>query len=307
MLLTLLPQVLAGDAQDLRGPLYVAASLLERESDILALRVGEREALGHLERLAAPSGRAGVAGLERAERRQIGPLESGPVGEERRALDRLDLLLELLVEQLTEVIGEQGDVALDVAQRRQRCAGDTDAVEEIRSEPAGLHELLEIAVGGRDQAQGHLQLLRAAQPPKPPTLEHVEQLRLQFGSELRDLVEKQCAAVRHLDEAALRFTGVGEGSPLVAEQLGLEQAWGKRRAVDLHEPSYRMRARVVNGAGDQVFARAAVAEQQHGRAWDGRHLADECAHPLGLGMPAEDCLDRVLPAAGLLEGPFLKQ
>src|SRR2546422_5775354 len=35
--LTLLPQVLAGDAQDLRGPLDVAAGLLERESDILAL------------------------------------------------------------------------------------------------------------------------------------------------------------------------------------------------------------------------------------------------------------------------------
>src|SRR5438034_4851069 len=102
---------------------------------------------------------------------------------------------------------------------------------------------------------------------------HVEQLRLQLGSELRDLVEKQRAAVRHLDEAALRFTGVGGGSLLVAEQLGLEQAWGKRGAVDLHEPPYRMRARVVNGAGDQVFARAAFAEQQHGRAWDGRHLA----------------------------------
>src|SRR2546422_8036371 len=145
----------------------------------------------------------------------------------------------------------------------------------------------EVAVAGRDQAQGHLQLLRAAQPAKPPTLEHVEQLRLQLGSELRDLVEKQRAAVRYLDEAALRFAGVGEGPLLVAEQLGLEQAWGKRRAVDLHEPPYRMRARVVDGAGDQVLARAAFAEQQHGRAWDGSHLADECAHPLDLGMPAE--------------------
>src|SRR5207244_1195482 len=67
VLLTLLPQVLAGDAQDLRGPLDVAAGLLERESDILALGVGEREAIGHLERLAHPA-RASVAGLERAER-----------------------------------------------------------------------------------------------------------------------------------------------------------------------------------------------------------------------------------------------
>src|SRR5947209_17016181 len=151
------------------------------------------------------------------------------------------------------MIGEQRDVALDLAQRRQRSARDTDAVEQVRSEPAGLHELLEVAVAGRDQAQGHLQLLRAAQPAKPPTLEHVEQLRLQLGSELRDLVEKQRAAVRYLDEAALRFAGVGEGPLLVAEQLGLEQAWGKRRAVDLHRSEDRRVGKSVNMVGRRII------------------------------------------------------
>src|SRR5438128_2229073 len=97
-----------------------------------------------------------------------------------------------------------------------------------------------------------------AAPAEAATLEKVEQFRLQRGAELGDLVEEQRAAVRHLDEPALGFARVGEGPLLVAEQLGLEEVGGQRRAVDLDEPPHRVGTGIVDRAGHEVFPGAAL-------------------------------------------------
>ncbi len=57
----------------------------------------------------------------------------------------------------------------------------------------------------------------------------------------------------------------GEGALLVAEQLVLEEVLGDRRAVDRDERPLRPRRELVQGAGEQLLAGAALAEQQHGR------------------------------------------
>ena len=59
--------------------------------------------------------------------------------------------------------------------------------------------------------------------------------------------------------------GAGEAALLVAEELGLDQLVGDRRAVDLDEGALAPRARAVDGTRHQLFAGAALAGDQHRR------------------------------------------
>ena len=63
----------------------------------------------------------------------------------------------------------------------------------------------------------------------------------------------------------LGLARVGEGAPLEAEQLGLEQGLGDRGAVDLDERPRRPRAGPVKGAGQQPLARPRLALDQQRR------------------------------------------
>ena len=66
-------------------------------------------------------------------------------------------------------------------------------------------------------------------------LEHLQQLRLHLQIHVADLVEKQRASVRDLEEALLRRDRAGERAALVAEQLRLEQLLRQPGAVQIDE------------------------------------------------------------------------
>jgi hypothetical protein len=55
-------------------------------------------------------------------------------------------------------------------------------------------------------------------------LEYPEELRLGFERELADFVEEECPAVGQLEAADFSLGRAGEGAPLVAEELTLDQA-----------------------------------------------------------------------------------
>ena len=81
----------------------------------------------------------------------------------------------------------------------------------------------QIAVGRGDPAHVDLERARAADALEAALLEHAQQLGLQLGLELADLVEEERAAVGQLEPAALALGRAGERALLVAEQLALEQ------------------------------------------------------------------------------------
>ena len=60
-------------------------------------------------------------------------------------------------------------------------------------------------------------------------LQHAQQLRLELGRHVADLVEEQRAAVGLHEEAPARRGGAGEGALHVAEQLALQQRRGAAR------------------------------------------------------------------------------
>ena len=70
------------------------------------------------------------------------------------------------------------------------------------------------------------------------------------------------------------FIGTGEGPFDMAEELAFEQAFGKSAAIDPDIGARGAGAKLMDRAGDQLFARARFAGQQHGGRSPG-HQAGE--------------------------------
>ena len=95
-------------------------------------------------------------------------------------------------------------------------------------------------------------------------LKKAKKLDLELLRELSDLVEKQRASMRHF-AAAHATHRTGKGSRLGSKQLTLEQFLGKGRAVHDHERFVRAIARFVHRSRDELFARSALAFDEHCR------------------------------------------
>ena len=83
--------------------------------------------------------------------------------------------------------------------------------------------LLELPVGGRDDADVDLDVVRPADALEGLLFEKAEQLGLQRRHHFRDLIEKDGSTLGGLEEAALLQARVGERAALVSEQLALQQ------------------------------------------------------------------------------------
>ena len=151
-----------------------------------------------------------------------------------------------------QVPHEQRDVLAPIAQRRHGERKHVEPVEQIAAEAPLPHFLVQIAVGGGDDAHVDVDRPRAAEPLDLAVLQHAQQLRLQLERQLADLVEEDRAAVGQLEAAGLRRVRAGEGAALAAEQLALDQRRRQRRAVDDDE-----RPVAARGCADGWRGRAA--------------------------------------------------
>src|SRR5262249_9437095 len=110
----------------------------------------------------------------------------------------------------------------------------------------------------------------------------------------------QRPGVRLGEEAALVLDRAGEGAPLVAEELRLQERLGQRSAVDRDELLVLARRGVVDRPGDQLLARSALPGDENGR----RDLPDALDGPKNLlhaGALADDVGEGVLGGELLLE------
>src|SRR4029079_5301387 len=96
-------------------------------------------------------------------------------------------------------------------------------------------------------------------------LEHPEELRLEVEPHLRDFVEKQRAAIRSLECALHPADRSRERTLLVTEQGALDEALGKRGAVQLNERTVPTLALHVDGTGEELLTRARLAFQEDSR------------------------------------------
>ena len=274
-------EIALADAQDGGRLLAMAAALVEHALDVAPLDLLERRHLLGipvvLERGLEPHAHRKVLGLDRAaigqnERPLDHVLQLADVPRPQVALEHLDRLLGGLHGALgndrraaDEVIHQQRDVALSLAQRRDVHGEHVEPVVEVLAEGAVLHHLLERAIGGGDHAHVHLDVHRPADSPKGAGLQHPQQLHLQLRREFRDLVQEDGAPVGDLEQPVLEADRAGVGALLVPEQLALEQVLVQRGAVHHHERLARAAALPVHGTRHQLLARAALAPDEHGR------------------------------------------
>src|SRR6185503_10914820 len=93
-------------------------------------------------------------------------------------------------------------------------------------------------------------------------LEKAEQLRLEVEPELADLVEEEGPFPGGANEAEVVAIGAGEGAAAVAKELAFEEVAGDGGAVEGDEGLVRAAREFMDGAGEDLLARAALAGDQ---------------------------------------------
>ena len=164
---------------------------------------------------------------------------------------------------------------------------DVEAVEEVLAERARRDHRLEVAVGRADDADVDLARALAADRAHLAVLQDAQELGLHAERHLADLVEEERAAVGHVEETRARRRGPGEGAAHVAEERGLEQRLGDARAVLADEGAPAARPVGVDGAGDELLAGAALADDEH-RDVARRHAVDQAEQLAHRLAPADD-------------------
>jgi hypothetical protein len=150
-------------------------------------------------------------------------------------------------------------------------------------EATGLDVRFHVAVGRGEHAHVDGDLGCPADRADLLLLQDPQELDLQRRRELADLVEQDRPAVGLAKDAERLGSSAREGTLLVAEELALHQRLGHRAAVDDDELSGAT-APLVQESGDALFARAALAGDEHGglRRRDLRDELVDGAHLLAL-------------------------
>ena len=137
---------------------------------------------------------------------------------------------------LDEVADEQAECPPALAQRRHGDREDVQPVPEVLAEAARLRISSSSAPVGRgDQPHVHPDRPVAADALELSLLDHPQELRLQLQRQLADLVEEQRAAVGGLEPPLALGDRPGEGAPLVAEELALDERRRQGGAVRPNE------------------------------------------------------------------------
>src|SRR5262249_4709068 len=122
-----------------------------------------------------------------------------------------------------------------------------------------VDRLLEVRVGGGDDADVDGDRAGLAERRDFAGLEKAEQLGLEVESELADLVEEEGPFARGADQAGVIAVGAAEGGAAVAEEVAFKQVAGHGGAVEGDERLLGAVGEVVNRAREDLLARAALA------------------------------------------------
>jgi hypothetical protein len=163
-------------------------------------------------------------------------------------------------------------------------------VIEVVPEPPRADGLSEVGIRGTDDADVDRLGLGAAEAADGTSLEDGEELGLDRYGQQTHLIEEERAPVRRVKEPGLGVASVRERAPLEAEQLGLEQGFRDRRAVDVHKGAAPPGPQTMHEPGDQPLAGAGLAlDQDRGQAPARRLAFQELAQ-----LPPDDVDGRAL-------------
>src|SRR5713101_6844151 len=102
------------------------------------------------------------------------------------------------------MVGQQRNISLPRAQRRQSDTDDVDPVVEVSSEMAMCNGLTQILVRGRDEPEVYVDQLCGADMTEFSVLENPKQPGLKSKAHRRNFVQKERPAVCLFDQATRR-------------------------------------------------------------------------------------------------------
>nr|WP_255615055.1 hypothetical protein [Polymorphobacter sp. PAMC 29334] len=180
---------------------------------------------------------------------------------------------------------QQRDVALALGEAGKADLDDCQPVEQVLPEAPRRDRLGEIDVGRRDQPDVDREGEHAADALDEAGFEDSQQLDLELGGHVANLVEEQRAGVGELEAPAARLGGTSERPGLVPENLAFEEVAGNRGAVDRDERPGGAAAPLVKQLRDDLLAapRRAGDKDRHRRRGElvdeGADLDDRGASP----------------------------
>jgi hypothetical protein len=135
------------------------------------------------------------------------------------------------------------------------------AVVQVFTELAAQRQVAQAPVGRHDDARVDLVAGMASHPLDDEFLNRPKQLGLRRGGQVGDFVEEQRSAIG-VFELPASAANPGRRAILDAEQLGLEQGFHDRRAVDGDERTVTAAAESMELPGDQLLAGAALPPKE---------------------------------------------
>ncbi|OPZ81926.1 MAG: hypothetical protein BWY77_00417 [bacterium ADurb.Bin431] len=207
-----------------------------------------------------------------------------------------------------EMVDQQGDVLAALAQGRQGDMVGFQPVIEVLAEALALLQIIAVAQGGDRYACVGGSGLVGAEGIVLALLQKPQQLDLGFETEVADLVEEEGSARRLFDQPLAFAVGPGKGPAAVAEEGVGEKMVIHPGDVQGDKIAFAA-AQIMEGAGDQLLARAGLAGDQHrqGRRGDGLDILKDAAHGRAVGDDGGEAFgmfqargDQVLPEFDVL-------
>ena len=125
-----------------------------------------------------------------------------------------------------------------MSSRRSRKRGhiqfdNIEAVKKVFAETAAFDLLLQIAVGGGEDAGVDADFGVGADALEAAILGDAQEFGLEGRGQLGDFIQENGAAVGHLEAANALGDGAGEGALFVAEEFAFQQVLGNGGAIEL--------------------------------------------------------------------------
>ena len=171
--------------------------------------------------------------------------------------------MQLVTDLAQQMVGEVRNVAPPVPERRDGDLYDPQPKVEILAKRIAPHQLLERPVRRRNDARPCCSRLLRAHGIELTAFQHPQELGLEIGAHVADLVQEHRSRSGDLEIPLPRRDRAGKGPAHVTEQLRLEQRLRERRAVDCHERLTRLRRVVVDRARDALLSRPRFASDQY--------------------------------------------
>ena len=203
-------------------------------------------------------------------------------------------------------MGQQMDVPVPVAQRRQRHLHHRQPVIQILAKRILRHGLLQINIGRGHHAGIHRNRLPPADPFNRLFLQKTKQLHLQRHGDFTNFIQKKRSVGGRLDPAFSLNMGAGERAFFVSKQFTFQKRFRDGPAIDGHERPFLAMAPPVNRPRRHFLSRAALSQNQH-RSLRRRHLPNHFEHRLQLRAVPLHAFKRIRPDQPLYFGVFLLQ